>query len=83
MRAINTWSYAHQQKPRIRRDVFTELIRGLNEPTLSSVTLIQQKKENSHNLIFSGTHIFVLIVKVFVIPYVVRIADPFPNSSGL
>lgn len=83
MRAINTWSYAQQQKPRICQDVFTELIRGLNEPTLSSVTLIQRTKENIHNRIFSGTHVFVFIVKVFVVHYVVRIADPFPNSSGL
>lgn len=42
-----------------------------------------KKRKEIHNRIFSDTHIFVLVVEEFVIHDVVRVADPFPNGSGL
>lgn len=46
-------------------------------------TLPQWKKKNIPNCITTDTHIFVLIVKIFIIHDVVRIPDPLSNSSGL
>lgn len=50
---------------------------GFKSNTLYSAKLIQRWKKKK------GSYIFVLIVKVFIIHDVVRVADSFPNGSGL
>lgn len=80
MRAISTWSYIHHQNLKATSSLgyFQRTTMWL----LWSGSLFGETWETFITLSFL-TYIFVLIVKVFVIHYVVRIANPFTDGPGL